>query len=443
MPAEWLRKPGKTGVIATTGRAKRAGRTVCVVARPDPISAQQVRRAAVRAQGLASRRPAGPGPADARRVIRRLGALQIDAVNVLVRSHYLTLFSRLGPYPLELLDRLVYRKGAAFEYWAHAASVVAIELYPALRWRMDRHAADPGWARFLARVERERPGYADEVYAEVRDRGPLTFSELADPARREKGHPRYAASTMLWDRGSDGKNVLECFHDKGLLGVAGRQAFNRRFDLAERVIPASVLAQPVLSEPDGQRELVRHAGEALGIAAVGDLADYFRLPVAATKGRVRELVDAGEFVVTAPEGWTEPGYLVPAARPIRAVQASALLSPFDSLIWDRRRTERVFGFRHSFELYVPAAKRRFGYYVLPYLYGDRIVARVDLKADRAARALLVLGAFLEGGHGAGSVAGPLAVELRALASWLGLDDLVAPQRGDLAPAIAAELSSGH
>ncbi|MBA2553887.1 MAG: winged helix-turn-helix domain-containing protein [Geodermatophilaceae bacterium] len=410
-----------------------------VVPRLESMSAEQVRRVALRAQGFGTRRKTGPGPADIRRVLQRLGALQIDAVNVLVRSHYLPVFSRLGPYPVDGLDRLVYRQVAAFEYWAHAASIVAIELHPALRWRMDRFATHPQWAGFLARMERERPGYVDAVYAEVQARGPMTFSELTDPARRPK-NPRYAATTTLWDRGSDGKSVLEYHYDSGLLAVAGRQGFNRAFDLAERVIPATVLGAPALAEQDGQRALVRRAGTALGVATIGDLADYFRLPVAATRARVRELVDAGEFVATRPQGWAEPGYLGVPSASARQVQLSALLSPFDSLLWDRRRTERVFGFRHSFELYVPADKRRFGYYVLPYVLGDQIVARVDLKADRAAGALLVPGAFLEAGHRADDVAGPLAAELHAMADWLGLGEVVVSANGDLAPAVAAELS---
>ncbi|CAN5296418.1 winged helix-turn-helix domain-containing protein [soil metagenome] len=405
------------------------------MARAESLSADQVRRIAVRAQGLGTARPARPGPADVRRVLRRLGALQIDAVNVLVRSHYLPVFSRLGPYPVELLDRLVYRQGAAFEYWAHAASIVAMELYPALRHRMARYAADPGWAAFLARMEAERPGYVQAVYDEVAARGPLTFSELADPARRPQQHSRYASSTVLWDRGSDGKSVLESCYDKGLLAVAGRRSFNRCFDLAERVIPERVRAGPAPDEADGQRELVRHAGAALGVATVGDLADYFRLPVAATRARVRELVEGADLTVVHPQGWTEPGYLARSPRPGRPVTGGALLSPFDSLIWDRRRTERVFGFTHSFELYVPAAKRRFGYYVLPFLRGDRIVARIDLKADRSAGALLVQGAFLEPGQDRDAVAGPLRAELQTMADWLQLDEVVVVDRGDLAPAL--------
>lgn len=399
-----------------------------------------MRRLALLGQGFGVRRPARPGRADIRRVIRRLGALQIDAVNVLVRSHYLPVFSRLGPYSVDLLDRLVYQQAAAFEYWAHAASIVAIQLHPALRWRMARFAADPNWAAFHDRIERKRPGYAAAVLAEVTAAGPLTFSELSDPARRSKGNPRYAAATTLWDRGSDGKSVLESYYDQGLLAVAGRAGFNRRFDLTERVLPAAVLDAPQLSEVDGQRELVRQAGAALGVATIGDLADYFRLPVAATKARVRELVDAGEFDAVRAEGWSEPGYMARATGPGRAVRASALLSPFDSLLWDRRRTQRVFGFRHSFELYVPAAKRRFGYYVLPYLLDEQIGARVDLKADRGARALHVLGAFVESGHDAATVAGPLAVELRAMAQWLALDDVVVSGQGALAAAVAAELA---
>ncbi|MDQ3454943.1 MAG: winged helix DNA-binding domain-containing protein [Actinomycetota bacterium] len=375
-------------------------------------------------------------------MLRRLGAVQIDAVNVLVRSHYLPLFSRLGPYPLATLDRLVHEQRAAFEYWAHAASLVPVQLYPALRWRMTAADAerDAGWARFLARVESERPGYAAAVLAEVTDRGPLTFSELTDPARRPKENPNYAAATMLWDRGSDGKSVLEYLYDSGRLAVSGRRGFDRLFDLTERVIPADVLAAPALGREDAQRLLVEHAARALGVAAVPELADYFRLPVAATRARIRELVEAGSLQAVAPVGWSEPGYLPVAPWPSRRPPECVLLSPFDSLLWHRKRTVRIFGFTHSFEIYLPAAKRKFGYYVLPILLGDRLVGRVDLKADRDAPALLVRGAYAEPGVDADEVAGPLARELAATASWLGLGEVVVTGHGDLAPALTAELA---
>jgi len=382
------------------------------------------------------------GATQLRAMLRRLGAVQVDAVNVLVRSHYLPLFSRLGPYPLSTLDRLVNEQRAAFEYWAHAASLVPMELYPALRWRMTAYDAehDAGWARFLARVEVERPGYADAVLAEVTERGPLTFSELTDPARRPKGNPQYAAATMLWDRGSDGKSVLEYLHDSGRLAVSARRGFDRLFDLTGRVIPADVLAAPVLGRADAQRLLVEHAVKALGVAAVPEVADYFRLPVAAARARIRELVEAGSLRAVTPEGWSKPGYLPAAPWPTRRPPECALLSPFDSLLWHRERTDRIFGFKHSFEIYVPALKRRFGYYVLPILLGDRLVGRVDLKADRKTAALLVRAAYAEPGADVDEVARPLALELATTASWLGLGEVIVSRHGELAPALTAALA---
>ncbi len=430
-------------MIAAVSSGRAVRRTVSTVPRADPISADQVRRCAVAAQGF-GRRPARVGPPQLRGMLARLGAVQIDAVNVLIRSHYLPLYSRLGPYPVAALDRLVHEQRAAYECWAHAASLVPVELYPALRWRLAAADAvhDPGWARVLARVEGERPGYTAAVLAEVAERGPLTFSELTDPARRPKGDPRYAAATTLWDRGSDGKSVLDYLFDSGRLAVAGRRGFDRLFDLTERVIPAEILDRPALERDEAQRALVLHAATALGVAAIAELADYFRLPVAATRARVHELVEAGTLRAVQPEGWPQPGYVPAAATRAGQPPACALLSPFDSLLWDRKRTERIFGFRHSFEIYLPAAKRVFGYYVLPILLGDRLVGRVDLKADRAGKVLLVRGAFAEDGESETEVAGPLAAELGTIAGWLGLTGIAVAAHGNLAPALAALRSTG-
>jgi hypothetical protein len=258
------------------------------------LSGAQARRIALAAQGFGRPRPAGGANlGHVRRLVAALGAVQIDAVNVLVRAHYLPLYARLGPYPPELLDRLVYQRRAAFEYWGHAASVLPVELHPALRYRMDGNATHRHWAAFRERVERERPGYLAAVEQEVAQRGPLAFTDLADPARRQQGSTKYAESTQLWSHNSDGKTALEMLWSAGRLAVAGRRGFARLYDLAERVIPAEVLATPALPKEDAQRELVRRAAAALGVATVRDLADYFRLPVAATRARLRELVDAG------------------------------------------------------------------------------------------------------------------------------------------------------
>ncbi|MBA3799152.1 MAG: winged helix-turn-helix domain-containing protein [Geodermatophilaceae bacterium] len=410
-------------------KARRGARSAAQL----DLSAEDVRRIAVNAQGFDRPRPARPNLGHLRRVLARLGAFQIDAVNVLVRAHYLAAFSRLGPYPVDLLDRLTFREGAAFEYWGHAASVIDMGLYPSLRWRMARQETHPQWSKFLARVEAERPGFAEQVYAEVAERGPLSFTQLLDPARRPKD-PRYAAATVLWDRGSDGKTMLEYLYSAGKLAVAGRNGFSPAYDLAERVIPAETLAAPEPKADEGQRDLVRLATAALGVATVKDVRDYFRMPLADTKARLCELVSAGELSECRPEGWTSVGYLHPSAN-AKPVHAAAVLSPFDSLLWERARVRQIFGFRHSFEIYVPEAKREYGYFVLPFLLGDRLQARVDLKADRAGRRLLVKGSFAEPNTDHDELAGALTRELRSLADWLDLDEISIASRGNLAAAL--------
>ncbi len=399
------------------------------------LSVEDTRRIAVNAQGFDRSRPKRPNLGHLRRVLARVGAFQIDAVNVLARAHYLAAFSRLGPYPMDLLDRLVYRERGAYEYWGHAASIVDMSLYPALRWRMSRQEVHPQWSKFLTRVNAERPGFAEQIYAEVAERGPLTFTELLDQARRPKD-PRYSAATTLWDRGSDGKSMLGYLYAAGRLAVAGRDGFSPAYDLAERVIPAEVLAAPIPSAEDGQRELVRLATAALGVATVKDVRDYFRMSLADTKARLQELVSAGELSECRPEGWSSAGYLHPSAN-AKPVHAAALLSPFDSLLWERSRVRQVFGFRHSFEIYIPEAKREYGYFVLPFLLGDRLQGRVDLKADRAGRRLLVQASYAEPDTDPADVASALSAELRSLATWLGLDDISVAARGNLAPALAS------
>lgn len=413
---------------ARSGRSGRGGARI-------ELSAEQVRRIAVSAQGFDRPRPARPNLGHVRRTLRTIGAFQVDAVNVLVRSHYLAAFSRLGPYPVDLLDRLTYREGGAYEYWGHAASILDMSLYPALRWRMARQEGQQQWAGWLARVETERPGYAAAVYADVVERGPLSFGQLLDPARRSKGDPRYTAATTLWDRGSDGKTMLDYLYAKGELAVSGRSGFNPLYDLAERVIPAAVLAVPEMGVEDGQRELVRRATAALGVATAKEVADYFRMPVADTKSRLRELVEGGELADCRPQGWPTPGYLHPSAN-ADSVSAAALLSPFDSLLWERTRVQQIFGFRHSFEIYVPQAKREYGYFVLPFLLGDRLRARVDLKADRPGRCLLVKGCFAEQDTDHDELATALTRELRSLAGWLELGDISVARHGNLSRALS-------
>lgn len=396
------------------------------------LSRAEARQVALRAQRLGTARPGRPTARHIREVVKHLGAVQLDAVNVLVRSHYLVLYSRLGAYPMRLLDELVYKRRHAFEYWGHAASFLPVELQPAMRWRMAGYAENKNWIAFQERLERERPGYLASVVREVTEHGPLTFGELTDPARRDKTQTKYAASSVLWERWSDGKSVLEGLFDAGVLAAADRRGFERRFDLAERVIPPEIRSLPTPPPDDAQRALVLHAAKALGVATARDLADYFRLPAAVTKARLRELVENGDLLAVRVQGWADAAYLAPGAKG-GPVEARALLSPFDSLPWERDRNERLFGFRHSFELYVKAAKRVYGYYVLPFLLGDALVGRVDLKADRERGILMVLGAFAEPSVPARSVAGELAAELRELCRWLELDGVEVSERGELAP----------
>ncbi|WP_238164377.1 winged helix-turn-helix domain-containing protein [Kribbella pittospori] len=361
-----------------------------------------------------------------------LGAVQLDAVNVLVRSHYLTVYSRLGPYPRRLLDEQLDPDRAAFEYWGHAASLIPVEFHPALRWRMTSNAEHKNWLAFQERVERERPGYLAAVEREVAERGPIRFGELSDPARRDRSDTKYAASSVLWERFSDGKSVLEGLFNAGRLSASGRRGFERLYDLTERVIPAEILAQPTPPADEAQRFLVQHAVRALGVATARDVADYYRLPAVVTRARLRELVDGGELRPAVVQGWNEPAYLDPGAD-TRPVEARALLSPFDSLLWERSRVERLFGFRHSFELYVKPAKREYGYFVLPFLLGERLVARVDLSADRNQGILQVLGAYAEPSVRPRTIAADLSTELNTLATWLDLEKTTVTPRGNLAP----------
>ena len=383
------------------------------------LSNSEARRIALAAQGFADRPPAGR--VDSRhfdRLFGRVGIVQLDSVNVAVRTHYMPAFSRLGPYPQDRFDGYAYDKGRLFEAWGHEASLLPVGHFPLLRHRMEevRSGAMHSFAR-------ERGGYVEAIYREVAGRGPLAVSDLEDPGRNR--------NRPWWGR-SDGKLALEWLFATGRLAAMRRGNFVRVYDLVERVIPPHLLAAAAPSEPDARRELLRLAGRALGVGTLADLADYYRIRTPQAQPRVRELVEEGELAEVRVEGWSRPAYLHRDARTPRQVRASALLSPFDSLIWFRDRTGRLFDFRYRIEIYVPAPQRRYGYYVFPFLQGERMAGRVDLKADRAAGVLLARGAYLEDGCEAGEVAAGLAAKLESMAAWLGLSGVVVERRGSLA-----------
>jgi len=381
------------------------------------------RRIALAAQGFTDRAPTGlPDRRHLRRVLGRTQLLQMDSVNVFERAHYLPLFSRLGPYDKALVDRAAYRDRELFEYWGHEASLLPVAVHPLLRWRMARaEALEEGWGGPL-RIMRERPEFVAEVLRRVEQEGPVTAGALHGGAT--SGSP--------WWGWNDTKVALELLFWSGRVATATRRSFERVYDVTERVLPAEVLAVPTPSREDAQRELVRLAARAHGVATERDLRDYFRLRVEEARAAVVDLVEAGELLPVAVEGWGQPAYLWVGTAVPRRVPASALLSPFDPLVWERSRASRLFGFDYRIEIYTPAAKRVHGYYVLPFLHDERLQARVDLKADRKAGVLRVLAAWLEPGSDPDHIGPALAVQLRRAADWQGLGAVVVEPRGDLA-----------
>ena len=382
------------------------------------LTASEARRIALAAQGFGAKR-VEPNGRRIRSVIEKLGLLQIDSVNVLVRAHYLPLFSRLGRYDRAVLDQLaghdgcwpVPRKRAFFEYWGHEASILPIGCQPLLRWRMARAEAGLGIWRGVKAVADARPDLVARIYDEIRDRGCLAASDL-HVAEKSRGG---------WWGWSESKTILEWLFWTGRITAVGRRGFERMYDLPERVLPSDILSTSTPDPADAVKELTRQAASALGVATASDLRDYWRLPVDLAALALRRLVEDGELQPITVVGWSSPAFLARTARLPRRISARALLVPFDPLIFERSRTERLFRFRYRIEIYTPAQKRVHGYYVLPFLLNDRLVARVDLKADRAASSLLVRSAYSEHAADDTEVAANLAIELKELAGWLGLE----------------------
>jgi uncharacterized protein YcaQ len=408
------------------------------------LSLSEARRLAVAAQGFGPR-PATPTIDHLRDLAARLHAFQIDSVNVLARAHYVPAFARLGPYPMDALDTLAYQQRELFEYWGHAACLLPVALYPLVRYRM--HTEE---AREYLHSERGDP--TARIYAEVVERGPLAAADLTHPGTR---------SGPWWGWG-EGKAALEYLYDAGLVAIAGRRGFERLYDLTERVIPAAALHAPAPPPEEAMKRLICLGARACGVGTLGDITGYFKTDgwrdrrpsgpwwerPAGTDGRrarpiakrlVAELVDEGRLLPAQVEGWREPAYLDPGARVPETVHARALVTPFDSLVWERSRIARLFGMQYTIELYTPAPRRVYGYYVCPFLLGDTLVARCDLKADRQRKVLMVQSAFLEPGQDARHVAPHLMEELRQLQAWLQLEQIEVAERGDLAAPLLRRL----
>ncbi|MDR7115902.1 uncharacterized protein YcaQ [Caulobacter sp. BE254] len=395
----------------------------------ETLSHKQARRIALAAQGFADARPVQPTRRHLIATIERLALLQIDSVNVVSRSHYLPLFSRLGAYPRALLEDLAWgRKPVLFEYWGHEASLMPLDLQPLLRWRMEDARQGVGVWKGVARFLAEHRPFIDKALAAIHERGPLSAGELELGERGQGG----------WWGWSEAKRATECLFWAGELTTATRRGtFERVYGLPQDVLPKAVWSAPTPSRAQAHRVLLRRAAAAMGVATERDLRDYFRMGLADARQGVAELVEAGDLTPVAVEGWDQPAYLAPGARRPRKVVANALLSPFDNLIWFRERAGRLFDIRIRLEIYTPAAKRTHGYYVLPFLQGEAITARVDLKADRKAGLLRVLSAHREPMANAETPAA-LAAELRLMAAWLGLAGVAVAASGDLSPALSAQ-----
>ncbi|MGB1225502.1 MAG: winged helix-turn-helix domain-containing protein [Mycobacterium sp.] len=410
------------------------------------LSAAQARRVAVAAQGFHEAKPTGPASrAHLKRLIARLHVLQLDSVSVAVRAHYAPMFSRLGPYDRGILDRAAWSHStrsprALVEYWAHEAALMAVEDWPLLRWRMREYRH----GRWGTEVVRKNAKLAEDVVNAVIELGPSTAGQIE--AQLERGprerrglvqKPNGPVQKPMWDR-SDTKWVAEALWSAGVLATATRAGFARHYDLTERVLPPEVAAREVDDE-EAVRELVLRAAKALGVATEPDLRDYFRLSPKQSKPAVAALVADGELEPVGVDGWSAPAYLRSGQTVPRRDRGTALLCPFDPLIFFRPRVERLFEFHYRIEIYTPAAKRRYGYYVWPFLLDGDLVGRVDLKADRAADTLQVVGAFAEQGQSPSRVATAMAVELEAMASWLGLGGVAVGERGDLVEALRCRL----
>jgi uncharacterized protein len=402
------------------------------------ISLAQGRRIALAAQGFNEPKPSGRiDRRHIRKVFDRIGVLQIDSVNVLTRSEELPIFARLGPHPRNLV-REMEADGELFEYWAHEASLLPNAHQPLFRWKQQqvRDGYYKVWPN-MARLRAEQPEFLEQIRLEVQARGPIAASELSRPSAK----PRSKDDRWGW-RWDEAKTAVESLFWGGEVVGRRRANFEREYSVPPEREDEHEYGRQAFSERLARLELLRIASRCIGIGTEKDLADYHRLNLPAARPLIAELVENGELLPVSIDGWSPHLFLHPNAKIPRQINARALLSPFDSLIWERTRTEQLFGMRYRVEIYVPQAKRLHGYYVLPFLLGDELVARVDLKADRQAGELLVQSTWGEPGIDRGRVASELATELRSMATWLGLEKVVVKPVGDLYPVLKKVLGAG-
>jgi uncharacterized protein len=399
------------------------------------LTSDQARRVAVAAQGFTEPKPPAPVTrAHLRRLISRIQVLQLDSVSVAVRAHYAPVFSRLGPYDRDVLDRAAWSHSARsprllVEYWAHEAALMAVDDWPLLRWRMRQYRH----GRWGTHIVKANPRLADEIVAAVAEIGPVTAGQIEAHLAAE---PR-GAKGPWWDR-SDTKWVAEALFASGVLTTATRVGFARHYDLTGRVLPAEIVGREV-DDDEAVRRLALRAASALGVGTEADIRDYFRLSAQQVKPAIAKLVSTGELEPVEVEGWAPPAYLRAGRIVPRHDRGTALLCPFDPLIFFRPRVQRLFDFHYRIAIYTPAPKRQYGYYVWPLLLDGRLVGRVDLKAERARNALHVVGAFVEPGQASSPVAAALAGQLASMASWLDLAEVTVGDRGDLAGPLAHAL----
>ena len=390
------------------------------------MSADVARRVALGAQGFADTAPSGAvTKRHMQRVMGRLKVLQLDSIPVVIRTQYMPFHSRLGPYDPALLDRVAYNDDAWFEAWAHEASLLPVESDPLFRWTRDRAREGKTWKN-LREVSLREPNYVQSVLDEVRERGAVTGGELSDP------RPLPGDGSGWWHR-SLGVMALDWLFRVGDLGVRRQGNFEKVFSPLESIIPADIQAIPTPQIADAQRELALQSVQAVGVGTANDIADHFRLPVREIRQSLDELVEAGRVVPATVKGWNKPAFADPEAKTPRAITGATILSPFDPVVWFRERAERIWNFHYRIEIYVPAAKRQYGYYVLPVLVDGQIVARLDVKTDRDAGVLRIQSAHAEVGAANIQTAARVAEAIEDLATLVGVDQVEIVDRGDLAP----------